>query len=123
MKRSRQIDGQRFLPSFRRERFDRRKVPDHRVIHQDIEPTESVDRRRNDSLHIDRVACVTQADLDLAAGLRLREMPAPEEAARPTRMDLKKSPALSILLNGPKSFSGRKVGALSWQKALTYFGS
>jgi catalase len=48
----------------------------------------------------------------VAAGLRLREMPAPEEAARPTRMDLKKSPALSILLNGPKSFSGRKVGAL-----------
>jgi catalase len=30
----------------------------------------------------------------------------------PTRMDLKESPALSILLNGPESFAGRKVGAL-----------
>jgi catalase len=39
-------------------------------------------------------------------------MPAPTEAARPTRTDLNKSPALSILLNGPESFGGRKVGAL-----------
>jgi catalase len=45
-------------------------------------------------------------------GLRLREMPAALPAARPTRTDLKKSPALSILLNGPESFKGRKVGAL-----------
>jgi catalase len=48
----------------------------------------------------------------VAAGLRLREMPAPLQAARPTRTDLEKSPALSILLNGPESFEGRKVGAL-----------
>jgi catalase len=48
----------------------------------------------------------------VAAGLRLREMPAALEAARPTRVDLEKSPALSILLNGPESFKGRKVGAL-----------
>jgi catalase len=39
-------------------------------------------------------------------------MPEPAQAARATRTDLEKSPALSILLNGPESFSGRKVGAL-----------
>ena len=48
----------------------------------------------------------------VADGLGLKEMPKPADAARPTREDLKKSPALSILLNGPKSFKGRKVGAL-----------
>jgi catalase len=48
----------------------------------------------------------------VAAGLRLREMPVALPAARPTRTDLEKSPALSILLNGPESFKGRKVGAL-----------
>ena len=30
----------------------------------------------------------------------------------PTRQDLEKSPALSILLNGPESFKGRKIGVL-----------
>ena len=48
----------------------------------------------------------------VADGLGLKEMPKPADAARPTREDLKESPALSILLNGPKSFKGRKVGAL-----------
>ena len=48
----------------------------------------------------------------VAAGLRLRDMPVALSAARPTRTDLEKSPALSILLNGPESFKGRKVGAL-----------
>ena len=48
----------------------------------------------------------------VAEGLRLREMPKPADAARPTRKDLKPSPALSIQLNGPESFAGRKVGAL-----------
>jgi catalase len=48
----------------------------------------------------------------VADGLRLREMPRPAEAARATRRDLKKSPALSILFNGPETFEGRKVGAL-----------
>jgi catalase len=47
----------------------------------------------------------------VANGLGLKDMPHPADAAKPT-MDLKKSPALSILLNGPKSFKGRKVGAL-----------
>ena len=48
----------------------------------------------------------------VAKGLRLKEMPKPADAARPTRQDLKPSPTLSILKNGPKSFAGRKVGAL-----------
>jgi catalase len=48
----------------------------------------------------------------VADGLRLKSMPDPAEAARPTRKDLKKSPALSIQLNGPKSFKGRKIGVL-----------
>ena len=48
----------------------------------------------------------------MAKGLRLKEMPKPATAAKPTRKDLKPSDALSIVKNGPKSFAGRKVGAL-----------
>ncbi|WP_447987002.1 catalase [Nitrospira sp. Nam74] len=48
----------------------------------------------------------------VADGLRLKSLPDPADAARPTRTDLKKSPALSILLNGPQSFKGRKLGVL-----------
>jgi catalase len=48
----------------------------------------------------------------VAEGLRLKSMPKPAEAAMPTRTDLKESPKLSILLNGPDSFAGRKLGAL-----------
>jgi catalase len=48
----------------------------------------------------------------VAAGLRLPELPTPAVAARPTRQDLKASPALSIVKNGPENFAGRKVGAL-----------
>jgi catalase len=47
----------------------------------------------------------------VADGLRLQEMPHPADAAQPT-LDLPSSPALSIALNGPPSFTGRKVGAL-----------
>ncbi len=61
------------------------------------------------------VSHLLNIDADLAKrvadGLRLQEMPAPADAAKPTRQDLPPSPALSILLNGPKSFQGRKVGA------------
>ena len=39
----------------------------------------------------------------VAKGLRLKEMPAPAAAARPTRQDLKPSDALSIVKNGPKT--------------------
>jgi catalase len=48
----------------------------------------------------------------VAQGLRLREMPAPADAARPRRDDLEPSQALSIILNGPQRLTGRKVGAL-----------
>lgn len=48
----------------------------------------------------------------VSKGLRLKEMPKPAAAARPTRQDLQPSPALSIIKNGPKTFAGRKVGAL-----------
>ena len=47
----------------------------------------------------------------VADGLGLKGMPQPASAAREPK-DLKPSPALSIHLNGPKSFKGRKVGAL-----------
>jgi catalase len=48
---------------------------------------------------------------DVAGGLGLKELPKPAGAAKPTKK-LKNSPALSIQENGPKSFKGRKVGAL-----------
>jgi catalase len=48
----------------------------------------------------------------VAKGLRLKEMPKPMPAAQPTRQDLKPSDQLSVVKNGPKSFAGRKVGAL-----------
>ena len=48
----------------------------------------------------------------VAKGLRLSPLPRAVDAARPTRQDLKASPALSILLNQPETFSGRKIGAL-----------
>jgi len=48
---------------------------------------------------------------EVAGGLGLKEMPERADAARPSK-DLKPSPALSIQINGPKSFKGRKVGAL-----------
>lgn len=54
----------------------------------------------------------TQLATRVAEGLRLKEMPKPADAARPTRTDLPESPALSIIRNGPASFAGRKVGAL-----------
>lgn len=62
------------------------------------------------------VAHLRNIDEDLAKGvakgLRLSPLPRPVDAARPTRDDLKASPALSILLNQPETFSGRKIGVL-----------
>jgi len=62
------------------------------------------------------VSHLLNIDQDLAEhvadGLRLKELPRPADAARPTLEHLQKSPALSIQLNGPASFKGRKVGAL-----------
>jgi catalase len=62
------------------------------------------------------VSHLLNTDQDLAEhvadGLRLKELPRPADAARPTLEHLQKSPALSIQLNGPARFTGRKVGAL-----------
>jgi catalase len=62
------------------------------------------------------VSHLLNIDRDLAEhvayGLRLKEMPRPADAARPTQKHLQKSSALSIQLNGPASFKGRKIGAL-----------
>lgn len=71
-----------------------------------------------ETLHIRNriVAHLLNIDQELAEkvahGLRLREMPRPADAAMPARQDLKPSPALSIVLNGPKRFEGRKVGVV-----------
>ncbi len=48
----------------------------------------------------------------VAKGLGLTGKIVPAKAAAAPRTDLKASPALSIMLNGPTSFAGRKVGAL-----------
>ncbi|WP_317277414.1 catalase [Kordiimonas aestuarii] len=58
-------------------------------------------------LNIDEGLAETVAD-----GLGVRKMPKPADAARPTRQDLKPSPALSILKNSPETFEGRKLGVL-----------
>jgi catalase len=48
----------------------------------------------------------------VAKALRLKTMPKAADPARPTRTDLKALKSLSIVLNGPSSFEGRKVGVL-----------
>lgn len=48
----------------------------------------------------------------VADELRLQEMPNAATAAKPTRQDLPKSDALSILLNAPDTLKGRKLGVL-----------
>src|SRR4051794_22934845 len=48
----------------------------------------------------------------VAEGLRLKELPKAAEPARPVVMDLKPSPALSIVANSPGTFKGRKLGVL-----------
>ena len=48
----------------------------------------------------------------VAAKLGLKTMPKPADAAVETRQDLEPSPALSIALNGPERFEGRKLGIL-----------
>ncbi|MDY7103318.1 MAG: catalase [Actinomycetota bacterium] len=48
----------------------------------------------------------------VADGLGLAELPEATEPARAPITDLPASPALSIILNGPESFAGRKIGAL-----------
>jgi catalase len=62
------------------------------------------------------VAHLLNIDEDLAAKvgekLGLQKMPKPADAAVATRQDLKASPALSIVSNGPQRFEGRKLGIL-----------
>jgi catalase len=48
----------------------------------------------------------------IAGGLGLRQLPPAAPAARAPVTGLPRSPALSILANGPHSFAGRKVGVL-----------
>src|SRR5699024_6281483 len=48
----------------------------------------------------------------VAGGLRIEPLPEPAQAARPTREDLPRSAPLSILLNSPGRFTGRKLGVL-----------
>ncbi|MBV8452157.1 MAG: catalase [Deltaproteobacteria bacterium] len=48
----------------------------------------------------------------VSKGLRLSIKPGAAIPVRSPRTDLKESPALSIMRNGPKSFHGRKVGVL-----------
>ena len=72
-----------------------------------VERTEIRARMVSHLLNID-----TDLANQVAEGLGLKEMPKAADAAKPTRKDLKKSSALSILLNGPDGFTGRKVGVL-----------
>jgi len=62
------------------------------------------------------VAGLRNVDADLAqqvaSGLGLRQLPDQAPAARKPRTDLAESPALSIQVNGPQNFAGRKVGVL-----------
>jgi catalase len=48
----------------------------------------------------------------VADGLGLKKLPLPADGLKKINKTLQKSPALSILLSGPKSFSGRKLGVL-----------
>ena len=48
----------------------------------------------------------------VAAGLGVQDKVKPARAAKQPITDLKPSKALSIILNGPKSFAGRKLGIL-----------
>jgi catalase len=48
----------------------------------------------------------------VAGALGLRELPPPAEAARPTLTELKPSPALSILRNGPERFEAASLACL-----------
>jgi catalase len=62
------------------------------------------------------VANLRNVDDDLATqvatGLGLAKVPDASTAAAPTMTELPPSPALSIVANGPTSFSGRKLGIL-----------
>lgn len=50
--------------------------------------------------------------MNVARDLGIKQMPAPAQAAKPVRTGMKSCASLSILLNGPNSFKGRKLGVL-----------
>ncbi|MDX1902285.1 MAG: catalase [Gammaproteobacteria bacterium] len=50
-------------------------------------------------------------------GLRLKSIPQPAKAQKSTDTSLKKLNSLSIILNGPNNFKGRKLGILMTDKA------
>jgi catalase len=77
--------------------FELSKVREHRIRER------MVARLRN----VDAELAVTVAE-----GLGLRDMPPAIEPAVAPRTDLPESPALSILMRGPGSFAGRKIGVL-----------
>jgi catalase len=54
---------------------------------------------------------------EIAEGLGLTELPPATEPAVATRQDLKPSPSLSILQNGPDNFQGRRLGVLASEGA------
>ncbi len=68
------------------------------------------------TIRVRMVAHLRNVDEDLARmvadGLGLQKLPEAAPPARAVLADLPPSPALSIIQNGPKSFKGRKVGAL-----------
>lgn len=70
-----------------------------------------------EAVRIRVVSHLLNIDEGLAQGvaelLGVAEMPAPAPAAQPPRQDLKESPALSIVKNGPDSFAGRVIGVLT----------
>jgi hypothetical protein len=72
MKRRRQVDRERFVPPFRRELLDRRKVPDHRVIHEDVDrpALQEICDHGLDGLSLRQVSGNAR-DLDAEAGAEL----------------------------------------------------
>lgn len=71
-------------------------------------------RVENPNIRVRIVSHLENIDTGLARkvadGLGLKQLPEAAKAARPTKMDLPQSPALSILKNGPSSFKDRKLG-------------
>lgn len=53
----------------------------------------------------------------VAQGLRLKSLPSAAPAAKPVNDSLKKSAPLSIILNGPNNFQGRKLGVILTDQA------
>ncbi|MBN8914368.1 MAG: catalase, partial [Rhizobiales bacterium] len=97
-----------------RQFFNSQTVPEQKHIAMaltfELSKVEAVPIRERMVAHllvIDEALGATVADK-----LGMYPMPKPADAAVSPRDDLPASPALSIILNGPESFTGRKVGVL-----------